>query len=262
MLSIFAEPIAQERISQEIFVPEPQQEIRGAPSFADAAEADPVEPELPAETPEEFEIVLGRRQIASVLFVATVILALFSAVSYLAGKSISPKKAVPEMSTVPAATVPAVSSRAAEVSTPVPTVPTVPAVPMIDASIALSAPLPAVKPAIGVAKSPAQNAHTISVAPRSVAPAVLPEVSTDAPIFAEPVVGAMYLQMGAVDKGAAAIFAEGLRKRGLPSFVASGPNATLFRVLIGPLRDAAAYTRTKDALDRMGVNTFGRTYEK
>jgi len=81
-------------------------------------------------------------------------------------------------------------------------------------------------------------------------------------MFAEPVGGGMYLQMGAVDKGAAAIFAEGLRKRGFPSFVATGPNATLFRVLIGPLRDAAAYARTKDALDRMGVNTFGRTYEK
>jgi len=64
----------------------------GPPSFEGAAEVERTALELPAETPEEFEIVLGRRQIASVLFVATVILALFSAVSYLAGKSISPKK--------------------------------------------------------------------------------------------------------------------------------------------------------------------------
>jgi hypothetical protein len=33
-------------------------------------------------------------------------------------------------------------------------------------------------------------------------------------------------------------------------------------VLIGPLRDTAAYTRAKDELDRIGVNTFGRKYEK
>jgi cell division septation protein DedD len=117
-----------------------------------------------------------------------------------------------------------------------------------------------VKPAIGVAKIPAVNPST-RIAPLK-GPTTSVEDSTEAPMFAEPVGGGMYLQMGAVDKGAAAIFAEGLRKRGFPSFVATGPNATLFRVLIGPLRDAAAYARTKDALDRMGVNTFGRTYEK
>jgi len=283
MLSIFAEPIAQEPIRQEADVPEPPQEKRGALLFEDAAEMEPAELERPVETPEEFEIVLGRRQIASVLFVATVILALFSAVSYLAGKSLSPKKITPVAVSVPPT----------EVSTPVPT-PAVPTYPVINASIALSPPQ---KAAIGAAKSPTlntsiPNASSTTVAPKivaakslapgsvapitaapkpvapksvtpaSTAPAVLPEVSSEAPMFAEPVAGAMYLQMGAVDKGAAAIFAEGLRKRGFPSFVATGPNASLFRVLIGPLRDTAAYTRTKDALDRIGVNTFGRTYEK
>jgi cell division septation protein DedD len=72
----------------------------------------------------------------------------------------------------------------------------------------------------------------------------------------------MYLQMGAVGKGAAAIFAGGLRKQGFPSFVAAGPSESQYRVLIGPLWDTATYNRTKEALDRMGVNTFGRTYEK
>jgi cell division protein FtsN len=282
MLSIFAEPIAQEPIRQEADVPEPPQEKRGALLFEDAAEMEPAELERPVETPEEFEIVLGRRQIASVLFVATVILALFSAVSYLAGKSLSPKKITPVAVSVPPT----------EVSTPVPT-PAVPTYPVINASIALSPPQ---KAAIGAAKSPTLNtsipkaspttAASTSVAPKSVTatsvapktvapmtvatrsvtptsvPVAIPEASTEAPMFAEPAPGAMYLQMGAVDKGAAAIFAEGLRKRGFPSFVATGPNASLFRVLIGPLRDTAAYTRTKDALDRIGVNTFGRTYEK
>jgi hypothetical protein len=263
MLSIFAEPISQERISREVRVPEREQDTNRAPSFEDAARgnetgADREELRLPAETPEEFEIVLGSRQIASVLFVAIVILALFSAVSYLAGQSISPRKATPVAGTV------AVSMPATEFSTPTPTAPTGP---MINASIAVSAPPLALKPAIGATKSPAlstssSHASTKSMAPKSAAPSVLAEVSTDAPMFAAPAAGAMYLQMGAVDKGAAAIFAEGLRKRGFPSFVAAGPNATLFRVLIGPLRDAAAYARTKDALDRIGVNTFGRTYEK
>jgi cell division protein FtsN len=245
MLSIFAEPIS------EVGVPQREKETHLAPLFEDAPRlnktVDREEPELPAETPEtpdEFEIVLGRRQIASVLFVATVILAVLSAVSYLAGKSISPKK---EMPAVPAVAALAGSRPTAEIS---------PTVPTIDANIAPSVPPPAT-PATKAAQSP-----VLKTPARSEAPAALPEVSMEAPMFAEPAAGAMYLQMGAVDKGAAAIFAEGLRKRGFPSFVATGPNATLFRVLIGPLRDTAAYARTKDALDRMGVNTFGRTYEK
>src|SRR5580704_15730049 len=40
--------------------------------------------------PEEYEIVLGRRQVASVLFLATVILAVTCAIAFLAGKSLSP----------------------------------------------------------------------------------------------------------------------------------------------------------------------------
>src|SRR5690349_1717935 len=48
-------------------------------------EARPVE-ETSGE-PAEFEIVLGRRQIASVLFVATIVFGAFSSLAYLAGKS-------------------------------------------------------------------------------------------------------------------------------------------------------------------------------
>ncbi|HTS78495.1 MAG TPA: SPOR domain-containing protein [Bryobacteraceae bacterium] len=45
-----------------------------------------------AEPPEpaDFELVLGRLQLASVFFLAIVVIAVFSAISYLAGKSIAP----------------------------------------------------------------------------------------------------------------------------------------------------------------------------
>src|SRR5271156_2345467 len=52
--------------------------------------------EEPVAEPQEFEFVLGRRQIASLLFVSIVILMICVAVSYLVGKSMSPKtSAVP-----------------------------------------------------------------------------------------------------------------------------------------------------------------------
>jgi hypothetical protein len=62
-----------------------------------AAEPVPLPPDPPAPQPiqideeaGDYELVLGRRQLASVLFVATVIVVLFSSISYLAGKSLAP----------------------------------------------------------------------------------------------------------------------------------------------------------------------------
>jgi cell division protein FtsN len=136
----------------------------------------------------EFEFVLGRRQIASLLFVATVVLMICVAISYLAGKSMSAK-----------------------------------------------APLPILL---------------------NQEPAPLPE----APLFADPKLGAVYIQMAAVERGVAVIFTEGLRKRGLTAFVAPGPNEKIFRVLIGPLPDPASYVKAKETVDKIGLATFARRF--
>jgi cell division septation protein DedD len=66
--------------------------------------------------------------------------------------------------------------------------------------------------------------------------------------------------MGAVDKGVAVIFAEGLRKKGFTAFVAPGPNEKIFRVLIGPLPDPASYAKAKDGVDKIGLSTFARKF--
>ena len=66
--------------------------------------------------------------------------------------------------------------------------------------------------------------------------------------------------MGAVEKGVAVIFAEGLRKHGLTSFVAPGPSEKIFRVLIGPLADPQAYVKAKDVVDQIGLSTFARRF--
>src|SRR5689334_2883758 len=101
MLSILAEsPALPSR--HEFSVPSREEE-----RVMQFLKSDPVRAEAPAKVLEkpaeavleatndktdEFEIVMGRRQVASVLFVATVIVAVLSSVSYLAGKSLSPKK--------------------------------------------------------------------------------------------------------------------------------------------------------------------------
>ena len=167
----------------------------------------------------EYEIVLGRRQIASLLFVAIVLAVVFSAVSYLAGRGAAPKP----------------------VQLP-------PAPPVV------AAPVPAPAPVI--------EATTTVLPPEPVIPATKNDAKMEAPIFADPTAGAVYLQMGAVEKGMAVIFAEGLRKHGFDAFVAPGPSEKIFRVLIGPLPDPDSFLRAKAAVDAIDLGTFARRYQK
>lgn len=95
-------------------------------------------------------------------------------------------------------------------------------------------------------------------APEAKAP--VPETS-DAPLFDLPTAGQVYIQVGAVEKGIAAIWSEGLRTHGLKAFAAPGPNEKIFRVLIGPLPTPASYQHAKDVLDKIGLAMFGRRYE-
>lgn len=186
-------------------------EERAAP-IPDQFETDQLET---AGKPEEYEFILGRRQVASVLFVFTIVLMICIAVSYLAGKSMSPKAPAP--------------AAAAVVREPEPP---------------------------PVVRNVATNVAGRVISKQEPAQAAAPEP----PLFAEPKVGAVYIQMGAVEKGIAVIFTEGLRKRGLPSFAAPGPNEKIFRVLIGPLPDPASYVRAKEAVDKIGLETFARKY--
>src|SRR5712691_9254621 len=154
----------------------------------------------------DYEIILGRRQIASLLFIAIVLAVVFSAVSYLAG------------------------------------------------STAAAKPLK-----LAAAPSPAAT----SVLPAEpVLPILKRDNKPEPPMFAEPLPGAVYLQMGAVDKGMAMVFAAGLRKYGFDGFVAPGPNEKIFRVLIGPLPDPDSFRRAKAAVDALDLGTFARRYQK
>ena len=120
------------------------------------------------------------------------------------------------------------------------------------------APVPMIK--LEPAPAPATEATLVppmfpSVTVASPAPVL------EAPLFASPVAQAIYIQVGAVDKGVATILAEGLRKHELDSFVAPGPSEKAFRVLIGPFPDAAAYQKAQAVVDRLGLASFARRYQ-
>jgi hypothetical protein len=179
----------------------------------------------------EYEIVLGRAQIASWLFVGVVAIAIFSSLAYLAAEKISAKKATaisrvatpPGLAPAPAATPAPASSAAASAELP-------------QASIVLP-PQAGLSP---LAKNP----------------------KTAAPLFADPEMGKVYIQIGAVERGMAMLLTEGLRSHGFDSFVAPGPNEKLFRVLIGPLPDPASFRQAMVSVNAMDLANFARKYEK
>jgi hypothetical protein len=179
---------------------------------------------LPVEvdSEEEFELVVGRRQVAGILFLVLVVVAVCSGGSYLAGKAISATRELP-----------------AE-----------PEIKIEQPSVA-PAPIPAPAPM----PSPMLEA-TIVPAPATVKPA-----AADAPLFANPNPQAIYIQVGAVEKGVAVILAEGLRKHTLDSFVAPGPGTKSYRVLIGPFADAEGYQKARNIVSEIGLDSFARRYQ-
>ena len=168
-----------------------------------------------ADSEEEFELVVGRRQVAGILFLALVVVAVCSGGSYLAGKAISAR----------------VEAAEPEIKIEQPPAPS---------------PIPAPAPC---SKRPSF--------PRRAAP----KPAADAPLFADPNPQAIYIQVGAVEKGVAVILAEGLRKHALDSFVAPGPTRKTFRVLIGPFADADGYQKARNIVAEIGLDNFARRYQ-
>jgi cell division septation protein DedD len=186
------------RVMQRIFaVDEPP--VRSLPEEADSEE--------------EFELVVGRRQVAGLMFLALVVVAVCSGGSYLAGKAIAARVEP--------------SEQEIKIEQPIAPSPTPAAAPMLEASI--------------------------------VPPPATPKA--EAPLFASPNPQAIYIQVGAVEKGVAMILAEGLRKHALDSFVAPGPGTKSYRVLIGPFADADAYQKARNIVSEIGLDSFARRYQ-
>jgi len=187
----------------------------------------PAPPEVGAQEPAqeasgtgEYEIVLGRAQIASWLFVGVIAVAVCSSLAYLAGETITVKK----------------SARGANAAAVAP---------------APSAPL-AQLPQASILVPPKVDLTALVKTPNKPA----------APLFAEPEVGKVYLQIGAVERGMARVLADGLRSHGFDSFVAPGPNDKIFRVLIGPLPDPESFRQAMEAVGALDLATFARKYQK
>jgi len=68
----------------------------------------------------------------------------------------------------------------------------------------------------------------------------------------EPAPGQSFLQVVASTRPDCEVIVDVLKKKGFTAMVAPGPNETLFRVLVGPLKDAATITKTRSDLEAAG----------
>ena len=74
--------------------------------------------------------------------------------------------------------------------------------------------------------------------------------------------GQTYLQVAAVSRSEAEAVATVLSKKGFNAHVAPRPGTKLFRVLVGPVRDAGELSSTRDALMHKGFRqVFVQRYE-
>ena len=68
----------------------------------------------------------------------------------------------------------------------------------------------------------------------------------------------MYLQVAAAAQPQAGVVVDTLKQKGFPAILTPGPNATLFRVMVGPFADAAALGKAKADLESAGFHPLVR----
>ena len=190
---------------------------------------------------DEFELVVGDKQLLSGFFLGVVLLAVVFALGYVLGRS-SPKSA----STETTATTTNTEGR------PQPASPVVPA----------SVEPPPSTPANAAAADPAQTA---AVTPPPEAPPQPTTVPARDPAAAAPPpkpvppleANATYWQVAAASPSSADAFFQTLKDKGFPVITRPGPK-DLIVVWVGPYFDKETYTRAKKQLEDAGFNTLKR----
>ena len=166
------------------------------------------------------EYIMGPKQLASLAFVAILVIGLMSAIAYFAGrKNTSPGP-------------PQVTERVIERIVPAAAV---------------------TSPASGAqVKVPEESV-------RPVAAVTAPETKGRAEVTS-PQLNEFYLQLGSVEVGVAEIMVEGLRQRGLRAIVGLGINNKVARVLVGPLKTPVEKQTAQKQVEEMGFHPFPRFF--
>jgi DedD protein len=178
----------------------------------------------------EFELVLGNKQLLSVLFIVMILLAIFFAMGYVVGRNSAPVDVARREPYVRTDAPSAMPERRPQQKQPEPQ--------------QESAPAPA--PENSPTEPEAKPLRSIEIGQLT---GTLPQA------------GQTFLQVRATGKPEAEILVELLVKKGFHAFVAPGPTEQLHRVLVGPVKDNAELAKIRGDLEQAGFNkTFVRKY--
>jgi cell division protein FtsN len=204
-----------------------------------------------SKTEGEYELVLGNRQLLSAFFIVVILFGVFFTMGYVVGRNSAPASAA----SLPSTTV--AGSQRPEAASPAPT-PQSAAPPPAQEETKEPA-LVETKPVMSAEKPPKKEAPQEAAA----RPAPPPSKKAAAPahgglVAVNPGPGNMYLQVAAAAQPQAGVVVDTLKQKGFPAMLAQGPNATLFRVMVGPFADAATLGKAKAELESAGFHPLVR----
>jgi cell division septation protein DedD len=174
----------------------------------------------------EFELVLGNKQLLSLLFIVIILFGVFFTMGYVMGRNSGPVAASTDR---PPAITPA---------------------PRQDAPSAMPANTESAAPVSGPSESPVTPAEGAAAKPLQVE-SVAPQQGGF--VVTQPQAGQMFVQVSSMlAQPEAELLIDVLGKKGFRAVIAPGPNDGKFRVLVGPLNDTSEASRTKSDVEAAG----------
>ena len=206
---------------------------------------------MPKNDEGEFELILGNRQLISVFLIVVVLLGVFFSMGYIVGRN---SAGASELARAEKPSPAAASDSSANADTSSSAASAQPPAADTDA-----APPQTTPPAITQPEKPAEPAPAPAEKHAKPKPAPAPE-SAPASVAGDVPSGA-YWQVVATARPDAEIIAEALGKKGYHAILSPAPKDGVFRVLVGPLRDAPAQAQTRTGLEAAGFkNPILRKY--
>jgi cell division protein FtsN len=221
---------------------------------------------MPRNEEGEFELVVGNRQLLTIVFILMVLFGIVFSMGYFVGRNSVSETA---STSGPARSPTAESASPAQPGSP-PALPdatreTPPVDPGLERGQAKVAPTPIKpepeqpKPPEAPKTTPPTAAKPKESAPPARPPAPEPAAAEESPT-AQPAPGQTFLQVAAVRRPEAELMVDVLKRRGFSARVAPVPDKPEFRVLVGPLQDSAALAKTQADLQLAGFRSIVRKY--
>lgn len=203
-----------------------------------------------SKTDGEYELVLGNRQLLSAFFIIVILFGVFFTMGYVVGRNSGPAAASSGSATTTAA------NQRPEAASPA-SAPPQSMAPVEEAQPPARVETKSTTPP--ERKEPPRIAPPRVSTPRVQESALPPEKAPPAGVPAiSPGPGRMYLQVAAAAQPQAGVVVDTLKQKGFPAILAQGPNATLFRVVVGPFADTAALGKAKADLENAGFRPMVR----